>query len=265
MLRLRARAYGSNREFDRGVADYDRLLQARPNSPELLNARGLAYKDWGNSEKAMVDYDRALVFDPNYMPAINNRALIYRDRGQYDRAISEFGRILVLKPSDTLALTNRASVYEQMGDLNRAIEDYDKAIAIDPQHPRAAKLKQAAILAKTGPSPAGGAGHWHPRRARSSPSRRGRPRRWRGASRRQTPHRFGARRRRCWRRAEYDNAIAEINRSLATEPRDADALSAARHGVPSQARVCQGDRGLQPGCGAESQQRLDRVQSCACP
>src|SRR5262249_53339484 len=69
---------------------------------------------------------------------------------QYDRALAEFNRALSIKPTDAFYLTNRASVHELMGDLKSAVEDYDRAIALEPGNPRPAKLKQAALAGVRG-------------------------------------------------------------------------------------------------------------------
>src|SRR4051812_18770650 len=49
------------------VGYFDRLLKLHPNSPDVLNNRGLALHDLGQHKEALASYDAALRLKPDYV------------------------------------------------------------------------------------------------------------------------------------------------------------------------------------------------------
>jgi tetratricopeptide (TPR) repeat protein len=62
-----------------------------------------------------------------------NRGMAYMFKGDLDRAMNDFNKAVELDPSYAMALIDRGTAYDNKGDHEHAIADFDAAIKLDPK------------------------------------------------------------------------------------------------------------------------------------
>ncbi|MCW5212331.1 tetratricopeptide repeat protein [Desulfobulbus sp. TB] len=65
-----------NREYEKAIIGFNRVLRLNKNSAQTYGNLALCYAFLGQREKALSFFDQALEVDPAYGPAITNRALV---------------------------------------------------------------------------------------------------------------------------------------------------------------------------------------------
>ena len=131
---------------------YDRLINARKLSPELLARallnRGLAHQKLGENANAVRDYDAALRIDAlsakARVTALYNRALALRAMGDAGRAIEDLTAALYIDPAFAPAYFARGNILHERGLYYLALADYDQALAYE--HPEKWRVHYARAL-----------------------------------------------------------------------------------------------------------------------
>ncbi|MDF3074787.1 MAG: peptidase caspase catalytic subunit p20, partial [Alphaproteobacteria bacterium] len=91
-------AHSEINELDRSIADFDQVIQLKPDDATAYYNRGNVYIRKRQYDRAIVDYDHAIQLKPDHTNAYNNRGNAYVARGQYDRAIADYNEVIRLKP-----------------------------------------------------------------------------------------------------------------------------------------------------------------------
>lgn len=141
---VRGDALMKKRDYDGAIAAFSAALDADPENPFYLNARGLAYGDKGDDEHALADYERCLKVRPNYASAYNNRGLIFMRKGDLDRAFEEFNSAVNFPASNTsryIHLFNRARVQTYRKQYDAALADFAEAQKLNPDGPQVANYR----------------------------------------------------------------------------------------------------------------------------
>ena len=107
----------------------------------LIN-RGVEKEKQGDSNGAIADFSRAIELDPKAVCAYYNRALAKSDKGDLDGVISDLSRAIELNPNGadfcgddpSVAYRFRADTKVRKGDIDGAIADYDRAIEFNPSN-----------------------------------------------------------------------------------------------------------------------------------
>jgi tetratricopeptide (TPR) repeat protein len=109
-LGLRARAEMLAWDPESAIDTLNRLIEHRPDDPEVLADLGMAYALRAEAADRAVDYNRAIDYlsralkiSPESQTATFNRALVYERMNQYDEAAREWQRYLTLDPSGAWA------------------------------------------------------------------------------------------------------------------------------------------------------------------
>ncbi|MGQ9630678.1 MAG: tetratricopeptide repeat protein [bacterium] len=170
------------RRFDEAIAEYNTMLQERPNDVETMNglARVISWK--GNYEEALDIYRQILELDPKYNKARLGISSIYgwqqkydasisiaeevfendpnkEDRryayyqlgrvyswkGDYEKAIETYKEVLSREPDDVYANVGIGRVYNWQGDYDRAVQYYLRALKVDPRTVEAEPLVEANL------------------------------------------------------------------------------------------------------------------------
>ena len=129
---LRGLIYTGRGQYDLAIADFDQVIQKKPNDVLAYDHRGNAYLRKGNFDRAIEDYNQGIRLDPNYATAYDHRADAYYRKGNFDRAIEDYNREIQLTPFCALAYDHRGNAYYRKGNYDRAIEDYNQAIQLNP-------------------------------------------------------------------------------------------------------------------------------------
>ena len=122
------------KEYTPDLGEIHRGPEARQKrrEAEILNNRGLDYRDAGDYDRAVEYFTKAIELNPNYAIAYNNRGGVYSDKGDYDRALEDCNKAIILKPEYAEPYSNRGSIYRDTGEVDLAINDYDMAIQLKP-------------------------------------------------------------------------------------------------------------------------------------
>ena len=182
---LRGLIYGSQYDFDKAIADFEKVVELDPSHTDAkamhadaYAARGADYALEKNYDKAIADFERAIELDPD-KAEFKAAAATYFLRGatryeegdnesaftDLDRAISDIEKIIELDPDNSEvriaigeAYLVRGIAHFQGGNYDRAIADLERAIELENS---AADLKEAAAYAylRRGVSHAEGGDH----------------------------------------------------------------------------------------------------------
>lgn len=83
--------FGEMGQFDRALADYDKVVALNPSYYDAYNNRGVVLTKMGLLEKALVDYNQAIALDPSRYEAYYNRGnLLSRSTGSKEFAIADY-------------------------------------------------------------------------------------------------------------------------------------------------------------------------------
>jgi len=98
-----AQIYKGGEDYAKAIADYTAALALNPAAPEILCARGHAYRRKGDYERAIEDYTVALGVKPDYRDALNSRGIVHYRMGAHKLAIKDWEAILKIDPTDAIA------------------------------------------------------------------------------------------------------------------------------------------------------------------
>ncbi|MDR2693770.1 MAG: tetratricopeptide repeat protein [Chitinispirillales bacterium] len=98
-----SQVYDGRSDYDQAIADYTAALALNPATPEILCARGHAYRRKGAYDRAIEDYTVALSVKPDYRDALNSRGVVHYRMGAHKMAIKDWESILKIDPNDATA------------------------------------------------------------------------------------------------------------------------------------------------------------------
>lgn len=124
---------------------FTRALKLNPRSGELLTSRGNISLELGRAEQAIQDYDKALAVDPAAPAALMNRGSALSNLHRHEEALSSYDRALAIKPSFAPALFNRGNVLLDMKRPLDALASYDQALACEPNYAEALHNRGVAL------------------------------------------------------------------------------------------------------------------------
>ena len=88
---LRARAYLGQNDTASAMADLNLVLAARPNDPDALGLRGIAWSAMHENDKALDDLTKAIA-QRETVEGYFARAKIYEAQSKFDKATDDFRR-----------------------------------------------------------------------------------------------------------------------------------------------------------------------------
>ncbi len=132
-LALRAKVHQILSEHDKAIEDAGRVLDARPDDPDMYRLRAKSYRELGQFQKAIADYDRVAQIQPDSR-VFNDRGGCYRDLKQMDKALADFAKAVDLEPNAD-NLLQRGMAYAAIGDHLKAKADFDRVIEMNPGVP----------------------------------------------------------------------------------------------------------------------------------
>ena len=157
-------AYFEKKDYDKAIADFDRVIQIAPRDAEAFWRRGSARKMRKDSagaiqdiseairldpraqvsrkrasawsvlkefDKAIVDVSDAIRLDPDRPSDYMNRGEQWFGKGEYEKAISDYGEAIRLDPKDAVAHFRRACAWSRKKEYDRAISDWSDAIRLE--------------------------------------------------------------------------------------------------------------------------------------
>lgn len=112
-----------------------RALARRPESPDFLIDRGIAYASLKDYWLALADLGRALKHDPNRIEALLFRAKVYRWLGEPDLAYADAQSALAIHPNQPEALLEAGIALRLKGDRDGARRAWQTLIETAPDSP----------------------------------------------------------------------------------------------------------------------------------
>jgi tetratricopeptide (TPR) repeat protein len=87
--------------YEKAIADYERIIEMEPNFAPAYNALGLAMKVRGEANDDVIFYfKKAIELDPNFLPSYDNLGKLYYSNGNIDAAEENFKKGLALDPEN---------------------------------------------------------------------------------------------------------------------------------------------------------------------
>ena len=136
-LYKRAWAAGRMDDFEMALADMNRALELRPNTPLIWVYRAFINNAKGDFFAADADFDQALALAPENLFTIMDRAVIYTGRRAYEDALRDYERASEIDPESKRAAIGVINSLEKLSAFDQAIE---RRIAAATQWPEDADL-----------------------------------------------------------------------------------------------------------------------------
>lgn len=132
ILNARAMAYKSDHQIDRARDDLNAILKDHPTHAGAYFNLGNLELEHGHTSSAVDCFVRALELSPNDPPIIRNLAAAWQIVGETEKAEGLLEDLIERHPSDAAALNNLGNLKRQSGELAEAHNLFERAIAIDP-------------------------------------------------------------------------------------------------------------------------------------
>ncbi len=109
-----------------------KAIERNPNDWESYMWRAKLYHQNGRPAEALADNNVALQINPNAYWALRQRAALFIEYQQYDRAIQDASRAISISPNLDAAYLERASALMAQAKYNDAIKDLTSALETNP-------------------------------------------------------------------------------------------------------------------------------------
>lgn len=109
------------------VDQWSEVIQARPDSAEAYNNRGIGHHGAGRYVEAINDFDRAIRMKADYAVAFNNRGNARYEMANYQEALADYAASLRIDPRYANAYANRGLAYFRLNRQPQACQDFQKA------------------------------------------------------------------------------------------------------------------------------------------
>jgi tetratricopeptide (TPR) repeat protein len=121
-------------KFSPAIECFRRAIRLCPEHADGHFNLGVAYRSLKRWNEARAALERAVQLQPQWPEAQFNLGNCYRDERRIDEAIACFEAALRVRPDYPKALNNLASLLRGRGEAKRAEELLRRAIALDPRH-----------------------------------------------------------------------------------------------------------------------------------
>ncbi len=119
-----------NKDYSAAAQKYERLAQLQPQSANIYNNLGLAYRMGGRRDDAIKAFEKALALNPDLASANLLAGISYIELNQPARAIVPLERALDRDPSNRDALLALASAYFGLNQFDRAVAVYEREVKL---------------------------------------------------------------------------------------------------------------------------------------
>jgi tetratricopeptide (TPR) repeat protein len=135
-----ASVYRDGKMFNEALSEYMKLIEVRPDYPNVHNDVGNIYKQGGRKHDALNEFykeiscsQQKLALDPDDLVSLNNLAFAYGAVGEYDKAGKIINKVLSTAPAYRQAYLTLASILELSGRYTQALQAFDKARALSTE------------------------------------------------------------------------------------------------------------------------------------
>ena len=129
------------KRYEDAIASYDQAIEII-DCEQAWYSRGIALHERGSYEDAIASYERAVEIKPDYYQAIYRRGLALYDMGSHEKAIQSYKQALHMKSDYPEALTGLGMAFSQIGEYKKALKFYKQALSINPNYKLAIKERR---------------------------------------------------------------------------------------------------------------------------
>ena len=119
-------------EYDKALADYEKVIQLYPKEAGPLTSRGNLFLNIKEYDKAIADFTAALGLDPKSAYSYYQRGNAWRKKAEFAKALEDITSALKLEPDNAWAMRQRGLVWYDQGDFAKAQADYEQVFKLDP-------------------------------------------------------------------------------------------------------------------------------------
>ena len=130
----RGAAWGSKKEYDKAIADFDEALRIDPELAESYYFRAMSWCAKDELDKGLADINQAIDIDPKLMGAHAFRGRICYAKKDYAKAVTDFDEAIRRQPQLAALYLIRAEAWQRQKVYDKAMADYKEAIDIDPKN-----------------------------------------------------------------------------------------------------------------------------------
>lgn len=116
---------------------FNRAARTFPDSPLVLNNRGMFHQSQGNLRRAIRDFTLAISLDADYVQAYMNRGYTQLQKSDPAAAIDDLNAVLEREPNNAAALSLRGTAKLRQGQFKESIADYTRVVERNPADPAA--------------------------------------------------------------------------------------------------------------------------------
>ena len=99
-----ANDYYDTDQAQKAIDAYNKALELKPNSPNILTDQGVMYKRIGRFDKALANFEKAQKIDPKHLQSLYNMGIVYsEDLKQPDKALKVWNHYLELDSTSPAA------------------------------------------------------------------------------------------------------------------------------------------------------------------
>lgn len=120
-------------DYDEAIRYFDLSLKIRPNQPNVLHKKALAYGFLGKNKKAVKLIDEAIEINPYNVAYWNDKGVFLSEINYVSKAHKAFDKSISIE-ANPHAWANKAILYCQEDKFKKALNCFDKAISLDKNH-----------------------------------------------------------------------------------------------------------------------------------
>jgi serine/threonine-protein kinase len=117
-------------DYDRAMAEFDRVIADLPNDAETILFRGNVFRRQGNADSTVANMERAWKLEPGSSLLAHELIQTYNQLGRFDEALAMSDRLIETDPTFSYSYTAKAWSHMFLGDLEAAVDAIDAEIVV---------------------------------------------------------------------------------------------------------------------------------------
>lgn len=127
----RAALYLNRQEFDLAIKDFNRVVELKPDDPEALENRRLAYAWKKDQAKAWQELGAIAAVDEESTVLLHQKALLSLKVNDPRRAIEYLTQAIAGNGRDRWAITLRAEIHDRLGETEKGKADTERLLELN--------------------------------------------------------------------------------------------------------------------------------------
>lgn len=136
-------------QLDNAERTFEKATTIYSDNPHAFYVRGYFYGSLRNFDQAIIQFENVLRLSPDDVTALRALSSAFQQKGDKDKSIEMARKILNIQPDNVNNKFYLASLYQGAGDDEIAIDLYEEIISEIPDHPLALN-NLATLLASSG-------------------------------------------------------------------------------------------------------------------